>query len=508
MKVALCCIGRLENRYIREYVDFYLGIGVDKIFLYDNNYDGEEYFEDVIGDYVSQGSVEVINYRSRERCQVAAYQDCYDKHGSEYDWICFFDIDEFILFEKEKNLKDLLNYDIYQNYDIIHVNWLCYGDNGIVNYEDKPVIQRFKYPVMPLFFRKNYQFPENCHVKSIVRGGLIRVEWNGTPHTPTNELRCCDSSGMACNSSRPFLTFIVYKNFCLRHYVTKTIEEYRDIKVRRGYPDGNKDFFKKNDWVNEFFLYNKKTKEKLRFLGIEEKNDVDIFICTHKEFDNPFTNPIYKVINSNDINGDVAENGLKGSFYSELLSYFYVRENFELKKYIGFCSYRKYFEFLDDVPNMDELFEHCDAVVCKPLRFERTVEKQYDACHNIDDLKILEGIIKEKFTEYESSFQEIMHNNIIFPCNMFIMKRENFIEYVDFVKGALDEFVKVIGTDIEKRIEDNKDKYLKDFYPNDEVWYQYRIGGYLGERLTNAFILKKFERVKTYKMIITEQKYK
>jgi hypothetical protein len=157
---------------------------------------------------------------------------------------------------------------------------------------------------------------------------------------------------------------------------------------------------------------------------------------------------------------------------------------------------------------MDELFEHCDAVVCKPLRFERTVEKQYDVCHNIDDLKILEGIIKEKFPEYESSFQEIMHNNIIFPCNMFIMKREDFIEYVDFVKGALDEFVKVIGTDIEKRIEDNKDKYLKDFSPNDEVWYQYRIGGYLGERLTSVFILKKFERVKAYKMIITEQKYK
>ena len=101
-----------------------------------------------------------------------------------------------------------------------------------------------------------------------------------------------------------------------------------------------------------------------------------------------------------------------------------------------------------------------------------------------------------------------MHNNIIFPCNMFIMKKEDFIEYVDFVKWALDEFVKVIGTDIEKRIEDNKDKYLKDFYPNDEVWYQYRIGGYLAERLTNVFILKKFERVKAYKMIITEQKYK
>ena len=506
MKVALCCIGRLENRYIREYVGFYLGIGVDKVFLYDNNYDGEEYFEDVIGDYVSQGSVEVINYRNRERCQVAAYQDCYDKHGSEYDWICFFDIDEFIAFQRVNSIKEWLSLPIYEGYQMIHINFLTYGDNNLVRYEDKPVLDRFTEPIRPLNFIKRNNIVENSHIKSVIRGG-IEVKWDRTPHTPSNDIKCCDCSGKECNSSSPFVPYI-YTNALLRHFPTKTIEEYRDIKVKRGYPDGNKDFFKKNDWVNEFFLYNKKTQEKLRFLGIEEKNDVDIFICTHKEFDNPLTNPIYKVINSNDINGDVAENGLKGSFYSELLSYFYVRENFELKKYIGFCSYRKYFEFLDDVPNMDELFEHCDAVVCKPLRFERTVEKQYDVCHNIDDLKILEGIIKEKFPEYESSFQEIMHNNIIFPCNMFIMKREDFIEYIDFVKGALDEFVKIVGTDIEKRIEDNKDKYLKDFSPNDEVWYQYRIGGYLGERLTSVFILKKFERVKAYKMIITEQKYK
>ena len=506
MKVALCCIGRLENRYIREYVGFYLGIGVDKIFLYDNNYDGEEYFEDVIGDYVSQGSVEVINYRNRERCQVAAYQDCYDNHGSEYDWICFFDIDEFIAFQRVNSIKEWLSLPIYEGYQMIHINFLTYGDNNLVRYEDKPVLDRFTEPIRPLNFKKRNNIVENSHIKSVIRGG-IEVKWDRTPHTPSNDIKCCDCSGKECNSSSPFVPYI-YANALLRHFPTKTIEEYRDIKVKRGYPDGNKDFFKKNDWVNEFFLYNKKTQEKLRFLGMEEKNDVDIFICTHKEFENTLKNPIYKVINSNDINGDVAENGLKGSFYSELLSYFYIREHFKLKKYIGFCSYRKYFSFLDDVPNMDELFEHCDAVVCNPIRFKRTVEEQYDVCHNIDDLKILEGIIKEKFPEYESSFQEIMHNNIIFPCNMFIMKKEDFIEYVDFVKGALDEFVKVIGTDIEKRIEDNKDKYLKDFSPNDEVWYQYRIGGYLGERLTSVFILKKFERVKAYKMIITEQKYK
>ena len=54
--------------------------------------------------------------------------------------------------------------------------------------------------------------------------------------------------------------------------------------------------------------------------------------------------------------------GLKGSFYSEIMSYFYIKDNIELKKYVGACSYRKYFEFMDDIPNMDEVFKQCDAI--------------------------------------------------------------------------------------------------------------------------------------------------
>lgn len=506
MKVALCCIGRLENRYIREYVGFYLGIGIDKIFLYDNNYDGEERFEDVIGDYISQGSVEVINYRNREKCQVAAYQDCYDKHGSEYDWMCFFDIDEFILFEKEKNLKDLLNYDIYQNYDIIHVNWLCYGDNGIVNYEDKPVLERFVKPINPINFRKNYQFPENCHVKSIIKGGLEKVMWNGTPHTPTNNLKCCDSKGNVCDSSSPFLSPMVYKNFCLRHYTTKTIEEYRDLKVKRGYPDGNKDFFKKNDWADEFFKYNEKTLEKLKFLNAEEKNSLDIFICTHKDFKQIYNNEIYKVIDYRNINEKY--HGLDDKFWSELSSFFYVSDNMELKDYVGFCHYRRYFGFGDDIPQIDEVFKDCDVIMCKPLKFKHSIFRQYSICHNIEDLDIIGNIVKRKAPEYYKAFESFVDGNILFPCNMFIMKKADFIEYINFIKKIMYEYLDIVGTDIKKRIEDNKEKYLKDFSPNNTVEYQYRIGGYLSERLTNVFIFKKFERVKAYKMIITEQKYK
>ena len=53
MNVALCTIGRLENRYAVEYVEYYKSIGFDKIFIYDNNFGNEEHFEEVLQPYLS-----------------------------------------------------------------------------------------------------------------------------------------------------------------------------------------------------------------------------------------------------------------------------------------------------------------------------------------------------------------------------------------------------------------------------------------------------------------------
>ena len=83
-----------------------------------------------------------------------------------------------------------------------------------------------------------------------------------------------------------------------------------------------------------------------------------------------------------------------------------------------------------------------------------------------------------------------------------------FIEYVKFMKDILDEYVNIVGKGIEKRIENNKDKYIKNFSPNNTVDYQYRIGGYLAERLTNVFIMNKHKKMMSYAVNITENKYK
>lgn len=247
------------------------------------------------------------------------------------------------------------------------------------------------------------------------------------------------------------------------------------------------------------------------------ENNVDIFIGTQKTFKPAVTNDVYKIVVGNH---EIENNSnleliqckhdalLDDRFYSEIYMLSHVAKNYPLKEYVGFCHNRKYFNFLDDIPNLDELFEHYDAVVAKPLQYKTSVKQQYANCHNIEDLYIIGGILADKYPSYCNSWHNFINGNIFIPYNMFIMKKEDFKEYIKFIFNVLDEYLKIVGTDITKRIETNKDKYLKDFYPNNTEEYQYRIGGYLAERLTNVFIMTHFKKMKTYPVIVTEDKYK
>ncbi len=252
---------------------------------------------------------------------------------------------------------------------------------------------------------------------------------------------------------------------------------------------------------------------------MKDNRNLDIFICTYKEFIPSVTNDVYKVLST--IRDGVDEYKLKSyfcnkvdlpmdeKFYSEFWHYKWVYENLPLKDYVGFCHYRKYFSFMDNVPDIDELFKTIDVITARRLVFGTDMFGNYSACHNIEDLNICRTIISEHFQDYLSAFDNAMKSQVFIPCNMFIMKKDDFIKYCDFVFGVLNKYVEIVGTDIKKRIEDNKDKYCEGkVYPGTEESYQYRIGGYLGERLTNVFMFKNFVNSASYEMVTTEKKYK
>lgn len=247
-------------------------------------------------------------------------------------------------------------------------------------------------------------------------------------------------------------------------------------------------------------------------------NKLDIFIGTHKTFEPKVSNDCYKIVVGNhkienDSNLELIQCGNKDDvlddrFYSEIYMLRWVAKNYPLKEYVGFCHKRKYFSFMDDVPNVEEILKENDAILGRPFKRENTNMREfYKICHNIEDLNIIENIIDEKFKEYSKGMREFLYGKMMFPYNMFIMKREDFLEYINFIGSVLDEYVKIVGTDIVKRIEDNKGKYLKNFYPNNTIEYQYRIGGYLAERLTTVFAFTKFKKIVTCGITITEQKY-
>lgn len=258
-KIALCAIGRMENRYAKEWVDHHLSLGFDKIYIYDNNFDGEEKFEDVLKKYIDNGKVEIIDWRNREHQQNQSYFDYYTNHGWDYAWTAFFDFDEFL--HLEGNLKDVLD---GIRGDVAKVNWECYGDNGLIKKGRKKVAARFTKPISK-DVRVKAKEGDNHLVKSFVRGGMPYAVWNN-PHCPRvpGIYSYIDRSREASYHPVRKPDYRVGK---LKHYVTKTIEEWMTNKVPRGEGSRkeNSEELQKNA-VSIFFKYNERTPEKEAWL--------------------------------------------------------------------------------------------------------------------------------------------------------------------------------------------------------------------------------------------------
>lgn len=222
------------NLYIREFVEHYKKIGYNKIILYDNNHKNGENFENVIKDYIDNGFVKIIKFHERsakEKPQFQAYKDCYSKFNKFYDWLSFYDIDEFLEINKKYNfIQDFLNDKIFQKCQNIKINWLWYFDENILFYENKPIQDRIK--------KYRYNDTINNHIKSTFRGNLPTNYWEimNDPHTSQLNYTSCNSNGKIIKFDSPFNYPPDYTNAKLKHYSIKSFEEYC-YKLKRGRSD-------------------------------------------------------------------------------------------------------------------------------------------------------------------------------------------------------------------------------------------------------------------------------
>ena len=249
------------------------------------------------------------------------------------------------------------------------------------------------------------------------------------------------------------------------------------------------------------------------------KNNLDIFVCSHKQFKKHFTNVLYKTLslgNNTELYGDDIYRDDSGDnisdmngFYSELTGIYWIWKNYNIKDYVGICHYRRYFDFWYNSPDDSEDW---DVILPSIEVFPETVYQHYAKHHNQKDLKCICDIMIEKYGVSVEIINDVFNNqNGMYAYNMFIFNKTIFNEYCEFIFGILNDYLKYHNIsnmdDVYNMVESNKNDYLKDNYPNNTIKYQSRIGAFLAERLMNVFVKWKGLKVKTYDVVISENKY-
>ena len=133
--LALVTIAKNESKYIREWVVYHKVIGVDRIYLYDN--ESTDGMIDLIKPFIDEGFVIVTKIIGQKQ-QLNANNDAIRRFGKYCKYMAFIDLDEMIMpLDKSKSLVDIINHIIALNPNAggIAVNWCMFGSS---NHEKKP----------------------------------------------------------------------------------------------------------------------------------------------------------------------------------------------------------------------------------------------------------------------------------------------------------------------------------------------------------------------------------
>lgn len=219
--VAICAIFRNEARYLREWLEFHLLVGVTEFYLY--NHRSDDAWRHVVAPYVERGIVDVTSWLYNPPCQLQAYQDCIARLKGLPVWCAFIDCDEFLFSPTCDTLPQALG---KLPYKAVAAHWMCFGSGGQIKYSPEPVIERFTK-------RAKADAPFNQHVKSIIRMDQA-VDVGITPHYFATEHGTYREDGSTILG--PIVASPCSSLLRINHYCTKSQEEWLE-RAAMGRPD-------------------------------------------------------------------------------------------------------------------------------------------------------------------------------------------------------------------------------------------------------------------------------
>ena len=96
IKIALCTMGKRENLYVKEFIEYYFKLGINHIFIYDDNEPYTEKINKVIDKNYLQNVTIYETKKFKINNQSDAFTQCYNNNFNKFDWFLMVDMDEFL----------------------------------------------------------------------------------------------------------------------------------------------------------------------------------------------------------------------------------------------------------------------------------------------------------------------------------------------------------------------------------------------------------------------------
>lgn len=215
----LVAIAKNEDYYIKEWVDYHIKLGFDEIVIYEDDWECK---------YRHKNLRIIKNTFKEQNRQLLVYKDFLDNFQDDYEWVAFFDIDEFLVLNQDTNLRSFLGR--YNEYKCILVNWAIFGDNNIktLDKNNTSVLQRFTRV-------SSMNFKPNRHTKTIRHYSLDHNIYQQKVHFPSIIDHNVCNTNKQTGDSIDFSTTVCWEVAKLNHYFTKSKEEFA-IKVNKNNP--------------------------------------------------------------------------------------------------------------------------------------------------------------------------------------------------------------------------------------------------------------------------------
>lgn len=242
MTTTIFTVIKNEHPYLDEWISYHLSLGIDHIFIFqdidsnDHSYITNKYSQVTLSNISillndqEKSQVKYIRQTGNSNPQFIYIRNglLYIQSNFNYDWCFVIDVDEFLTTDK-------LNMDRYKDYDAVILQWKCYGANGHITKPNTSVLESYTEMkgYVPTVTLESYT--KTCYNLNTYQPNFFKYT-----HQPSKHCNFCRTD-FSKDRTKP-----IYDYIYIRHYITKSWQEYVTKRIVRGYLYGKTrtlDFF-------------------------------------------------------------------------------------------------------------------------------------------------------------------------------------------------------------------------------------------------------------------------